>query len=284
MLNYLKDINHMLLKDIKKPTLQKIINDHKDKPATCKQINLTLKQIFENAIDDELINRNPARKLKLPKHEAKKKRALTPFEDILSDETKFNTKERLYIVLLKYCGLRKGEALALTWDDINIKKRTIDINKSLSHASGVAEVKSPKSKSGYRTVPIPKHILKELQNLIDQLPDILFSNEKHTGYITHKGFKTMWASILKKMNAEATKRGYPEIVGLTSHVYRHNYTTLLHAAGVSPKEAQIVLGHANFNVTMDIYTHIDNSSEIVANRLDDFYRDNRALKTQKRTH
>ena len=59
------------------------------------------------------------------------------------------------------------------------------------------------------------------------------------------------------MNRKAVELNYQPIEGLTSHIFRHNFASMLYQIGVSPKEAQYLLGHSSINVTMDIYTHID---------------------------
>ncbi len=66
-------------------------------------------------------------------------------------------------LLLLYCGLRRGELIALTWNDVDLKAKSITINKSVIFVDNQAQVKSPKSSSGVRTIPIPDTILEALK-------------------------------------------------------------------------------------------------------------------------
>lgn len=257
---YCTSINQMEMKDITKSDIQGIINDNIDKPRTCQQIQLTIKQVFEYALDDDLIYKNPVRKLEMPKYTKPEKRALTKHENLLSDVTEFTDQEKAYILLIKWCGLRKEEVLALTRNDFDFEKDTISINKAVTFTPNKPLIKSTKTSSSIRVLPILKVIRAFLEYYIGNLSSQwLFVTQRTGEPITSQSFKRMWESIIKKMKIKARELKFKDCyeLDLTSHTFRHNYASMLYKVGVNPKEAQYLLGHASINMTMDVYTHID---------------------------
>lgn len=256
---YCTSINDIELKDITKSDIQDIINQNITKPRTCQQIRLTIKQIMDCALDDDLIYKNPVRKIELPKYEKPQKRALTTQEDALSDITEFTDREKAYILLIKWNGLRKEEALALTVNDFDFKKNVITINKAVTFVDNEPKVKSTKTSAGNRVLPLLEHVVAFFKYYLSNLSsEWLFTSLSDGKPITEQSFKKMWQSIIRKMNKKGKELKYDvPLTGLTSHIFRHNYASMLYQVGVNPKEAQYLLGHASINVTMDIYTHIN---------------------------
>lgn len=269
--NYTGSIDNKYLKDIQRPHIQQIINKYKDKPRTCQQIKITLNQIFECAIDDSLTIRNPCRKLILPKPTVPNKRALTASEHRLSDISDFNDREMAFIKMIKYCGLRKEEALALTRDSFNFIENTVTVNKALIFINNKPTFKEPKSKAGYRTIPMIKDCAAFMMYYVNSLSsNYLFTNILNGELITEQGFKKMWNSIIGKMKAKAEELKLDETIKLSPHIFRHNYATMLYYSGVTLKEAQYLLGHSSVQITMDIYTHLDHDRLEVTSKLDKF--------------
>lgn len=255
---YCKNIDHIELKNISKSDVQGIINENMDKPRTCQQIRLTIRQVLDYALDEDLIYKNPVHKLEMPKYAKPVKRPLTKEEDFLSDVTDFNDREKAYILLLKWSGLRKEEALALTKNDFNFKSNTISINKAVIFISNTPTIKEVKTEAGKRVLPIIEPTRSFFRYYISNLScDWLFTSVLSGELLTEQSFRCMWKAIISKMNRKAVELNLPPIKGLTSHIFRHNFASMLYQIGVSPKEAQYLLGHSSINVTMDIYTHID---------------------------
>lgn len=99
---------------------------------------------METAIDDGLIYKNVSRGIQLPKASRKEKRALTEEEKKALFKAKLTPKEKAFVYVLYYAGLRRGEALALTRTDINLKSGTIAVNKSLEFVGNSSSARSPK--------------------------------------------------------------------------------------------------------------------------------------------
>ncbi len=104
---------------IKKSDAQRMINDRWEHPRTCQIIRMTLIQILDTAVEDKLVNENVCRKLNMPKNEPAEKRQLTEEEKEAIKKADFTDRERMFVLILFYFGLRRGEALALTRSDID---------------------------------------------------------------------------------------------------------------------------------------------------------------------
>lgn len=117
---------------------------------------MTLKQIFDAAIDNNLTLRNPAAGVKLPVHNAATKRTLTDAETKAISAAELTPIKRLFVDSGRFAGLRRGEILALSRGDIDLKKNVIKVNKTLILKSkGNSVIKySPKTSAGFREVPL----------------------------------------------------------------------------------------------------------------------------------
>jgi len=248
--NYIKlPIGGMRLKDIKTIHLQCIINENQDKAETMKQFRLTVNQVFEQAIMNDMVVKNPAKGIRLPAiQKDTAKRALTEAESEKIRNAQLDTKTKCFVLLLMYTGLRKGEALALTKSDIDRNANTITINKSVIFKVNQSEIKdAPKTAAGNRSIPILSPLRGTLYGYIDTLDtEVLFATPSGTT-LSDTAYRRMWA---KFEEAIGTKE-------ITAHIFRHNFATTLYYAGVDVKTAQAILGHKTIQVTMGIYTHLD---------------------------
>ena len=167
-----------------------------------------------------------------------------------------------------YTGLRRGEALALTWADIDTKKKFVHVNKALSFVGGMPRVKSPKTVSGNRDVlllPDLEKLLKRPESAKDTDP---IFQKKSGGYLPEATFRRRWKRYCKEAGLitdtpikrkDKNGREYTHHIiepTLTPHQLRHGYATILFEAGVDAFTAQRLLGHANVETTLAIYTHL----------------------------
>jgi integrase len=209
---------------------------------TYKNYFLVLNLIFEYAASDGIIDNNPAEYIQLPKGLNRTyRRAPTPEEiEIIKNST--DKTFGLFAYFLLYTGCRRGEALALKYKDIDRKEKIIHITKSIYHEGNTPRVKQPKTDRGKRDIIL-------LDVLAKRLP-----KGKPNDYIFGDGGNPLTAS-----RAEDFWIYYQRETGMdsiTPHIVRHGYATILHEAGIDPKDAQDMLGHANISTTLDIYTHI----------------------------
>ena len=232
------------IKEIEIPNVQNYINKLAKKKYAFKTVKTALNVlslIFDYAIMNKQLSINPCKYIKIPQGLEKKEREMPTEEQIQKVIDGVNCHFGEFAYLLLHTGLRRGEALALHIDDVDFENKVININKSVIFKHNQAEIKSPKTKAGYRQV-----------FLLDCLIPIL---ENKKGYIF--GEK-------KPMSEQALKRAWERYVKesgvtITPHQLRHGYATILYENNISQKTAQKLLGHSNYQTTADIYTHISQS-------------------------
>lgn len=253
-------IGSMEFEKIKKSDLQNIINNTIDRPSTCRHIKLTLEQIFEDARDDGIIDKNPCKNLVIPKIFVPEKRVLTDLEKEVVLKTDFEPMEKMFLYIIYGCGLRKGEALALEVSDF--KNGSVFVNKNIAFDSGKPYLTTPKSISSVRSVPTPSFVTDFLKKY--KSSGKLFSiNNK---YLSDSQYTKMWKSIVKKINQKTTCSS-----DLTAHIFRHNYATMLYYSNISIKKAAKILGHSNVNMIMEVYAHLDEEKENAAKQINDVF-------------
>ena len=196
--------------------------------------------IFTYAVEMGYLSFNPARDLKVPAGLPKEKRTSPSQHDINIVKTSLHIPFGLFAYMALYTGMRRGELLALTWSDIDLKNRIIHINKSLEHIGNSSHLKLPKTETSIGTVPI----LDKLCDVLSPSKGLVFPNSDGE-YLTNSQFQMKW-------------RAYVKATGITStpHQFRHAFATMLFEAGIPPEEAQVLLRHAQLSTTMDIYTDL----------------------------
>lgn len=184
-------------------------------------------------------------------------------------------KYKIYVLfrLLAFSGIRKSEALALTWNDINFDKAQITINKTIILVSKV-KVTTPKTKSSNRTVFIDKKTLSILSEWrLRQKKELL---QKGFNFLSHNQLVfsgrnndyIIPTTISKMMNRVSEGCNLPHI---TVHGLRHTYATLAAQGGMPVKQLQAQLGHSKVEITLDVYTSItDEQRKDTANQYTSF--------------
>jgi len=259
---------------IKPIDLQSMVNDvlADGHIRTAQILVMTLKQVFAQAVDNEIIYADPAAHLKKPTYKAPQKRPLTDAENKAIDKADLSPKERAFVYLGKYAGLRRGEILALSKRDFNLKKGTLDINKAVVFQKNTGVIKPmPKSEAGFRTIEMPDILKTFICDYLVTIDTALFLTE--AGCVcSRQSFRKMWESIIDKLNTAAGSTDkIKAIIGLTPHILRHDYATSLYYAGVDIKKAQYLLGHSDIKMTLEIYTHLDMQSSSAAKKLNKHY-------------
>ena len=178
-----------------------------------------------------------------------------------------------YYMLAVYGGFRRGEMIALTWEDINFDKRTVNINKATTRLrSGEQILKEPKTESGYREIMLPASCfdyLKKWKGEQIQLSYQLGTKwEGYRGPAFDKNFVFIQTDSGKMMNLTTPYTKFKEIIShvknpdgslyfpqITLHELRHSSATLLIANGTDIETVSHRLGHSRASVTLDIYGH-----------------------------
>lgn len=267
-------IGTMPIKDVRTSHLQELLNNYAGgKVGTISKIRIAIKQLFEDAEIEGVIERNPAIRLELPALVELSRRPLTASERSVVYEVAKTHPRGAYVLTMLFCGLRRGECIALTVGDIDLDHRRISVNKSLSLRRNVGEEKSTKSKAGIREVPIPDILLPVLAKQCSGKEEtaILFS-KSDGAYATKQTCTWWWKSFLRQCHIKAGAKVYRNKIltetspfddNITPHYLRHTYATDLYVAGVDEKAQKSFLGHASNDIT-DIYRKMSETAFVRA--------------------
>lgn len=269
-LSFLKSVK---LSDIRNSHFQLAVNKALDKPRICQQIYITFKQILKMAVTDNYIGSGMyemiCSDINLPKYTRKEKRTLTKEEKEAMASAAFTDREKAFLFIIYYCGLRRGEALALSIFDFSFEKDkcTVSITKALIFDGNASEIKPvPKSDNGFRTVPVPESASAFLKEYISKINGTQLFTCRNGSLITHSSYVKMWNSIVKKMNHAAGGTDmFPAVTGLTAHIFRHNYCSNLcyKVPEISIKKIAQLMGDTE-KVVIDVYNHIIDEKEDVS--------------------
>lgn len=245
----LEDLGHKRLAAITAGDLRKYLNKYQNNSEKYIKTNFTLiRDIFRTAQLDDKINKDPSAGLTMPKgKEEVHRRSLTRHETDVFFEALTGSDIEMLCKLMFYCGLRPGEALALTWKDVDLKQNTININKALKKDGTVG---SPKSAAGKRKVPIPQKFASELKK-----PRTAKDNRLVT--LAPRTVNTKWAELRDRMCEIDPALPRDE---LQLYMLRHTYCTNLEKAGVPINIAKVLMGHSSIQMTSRIYTHFDDQT------------------------
>ena len=218
------------------------------------------RMIFDYAVAHEYAKYNPVSSVKLPKGLKQGKRTAPTDEQIQAICKNINKPFGLFSFFLLCTGMRKSEALALTWDDVDFQTREITVCKSLEYISGAKPtIKSPKSEAGNRIVPIIDslypHLCEAKQAATSEyLFPSVSSNRggKGGGIMTLKGYEGQWERYCESAGLLG-EDGKPAI---GAHNIRHGTATLMFELDVDVYTTQRILGHSRVEVTQGIYTEL----------------------------
>lgn len=268
-------LNALKLKDVERIHIETLLANAEDKRRTQQQILLTFSAVLKSAVSDKLLAANVAddilRNTDKIKYKPSEKRPLTPDEKkaVFSATYKYDS-DQAYVYLIYGCGLRREECVALTIFDFNFKKREVSISKAYEYITNTPGVKDPKSANGIRTIPIPSKILPVVQSYVESVKHSgrtqLFVTMRDKKPLTKSAYDKMWKRIVESMQAACKE----DIVGLTGHVFRHNYCSSLcyQIPRVSIKRIAQLLGDTEAMV-MNVYSHILAEREDVEGAVND---------------
>jgi len=235
----------MNIEDITAKDVQAYLNANKEQAGkSLKNYLNLLKQILDSAVEDKIINENPAASSRIfnPSDKKTPRKAL-PIEHLKEIIDAMhgmeNCEEKLLLALFIHTGARRGEVLGLRWEDIDFDRNLIHIRRNNTQITGKgAHIGTTKTENGARDIPFGEHF-KELL-----LPF------RSTGYV-FGGEEPFQSWDYDKLMRRLKKR--VNLHGATAHVLRHTYLTMLAGEGVDLKTLQTIAGHANIQTTMDIY-------------------------------
>ena len=232
-----------------------------------KDIINTANSIFEFAVDNDYLVKNPARNRKVPRNaKQSSRRALTNEEQALIMATP-HTRCKCGSLLMLFCGLRTGEMLALKWSCVDLKRKLIYVNQRVQRTDTNEYTITDGTKNGkHRQVPIPDSLIPFLERERASATSIYLCSKSDGSLHSPSSWKSLWNSYYAALNMTALGNSYskynpngvPVIIDhITPHMLRHTYATLLYKSGVDVLSASEFMGHSNIQITLDIYTHLD---------------------------
>lgn len=239
--------------------------------------------VFKYAETVDEVKKNPIERVIIP----------VAFVDVEEDKKNFYSREELldflaaynemnqpkrytFFLVLAFTGLRKGEALALTWRDIDFKRKTIKINKTLATGkNGARLIQQPKTKASNSIISIDDTVITALKewrihqnsilNRFGHIPSteqLVFSQDEDNSLLYPRTPLT-WLQVFY--------HHHPDIKKITVHGFRHTHASLLFEAGANMKQAQDRLRHSNIKTTMNTYIHVtQEGKDETASLFDDY--------------
>lgn len=258
--NIKKHIGKMLIADVKPMHCQKILNDMEKDYAgsTIYQTLIALYNMFDSAVENAIILKNPVTKsVKLPKPVEKKTKVLTIEEQgKFMEEAEGSSNYPQYFFILQ-TGVRTGEMVGLKWEDIDFEKNIISIRRSMEYrySTGEWRIGPPKTKHGFREIPITKANREMLLKLKKEADAGRYVQDefKEFVFINRKGMPTKNSTYdvhICKLTKKAQSQNF------SMHTLRHTFATRCIEAGMRPKTLQQILGHSSINITMNLYVHV----------------------------
>lgn len=252
-------------KQIQEVTAQEIINHLTAAKAqgysatVVNTIRSLYRMIFDYAVAHDYAQYNPVLSVRLPKGLKRGKRTAPEDNQIRTIFENIDQPFGLFPVFLICTGLRKSEALALTWEDVDFKLKQISVTKSIDYTVGAnPKIKPPKTEAGNRVVPIIDVLLPLLQEAKKSSDSpYLFPAPTSTrggnggGMMTLRGYEGAWNRYCESVGF--WEDGKPTI---TAHNLRHGTATLLFEFGADELTAQRILGHSRIEITREIYTEL----------------------------
>ena len=268
-------LGHIQMVSLTSDQVQMLINDKINQGlgySSIKKIHDLLNPCLKEATARNVIVKNPMLLVKMPKERQIRKENSSDAEKYFRPDERVrlvdvcksvysNGKQRFsygyaYILML-HTGMRPGEMLALSKEDVNLEDNTISINKTVieyevtDEATGEISKRieiqnTPKSDSSNRVISMNSNALDAVNHLLkDNVGDTVLSSKSGT-FVTPANFRKRWISVCKTARVE-----YRSL-----HTLRHTFATSLFYAGADVKTVSALLGHANTKITYDIYIHV----------------------------
>jgi integrase len=256
------ELGRKRLRDITTQHLRQVLTEKLEtlSARTVLSLHNFIKAALQQAVDDDILMRNPAGPIKRPKAAPKKDKYLeTPVVRMLLQEA--NGYQKDLFLLAWTSGLRREEILGLCWSDF--KGGALTVRRSVKKGGILTnDLKTP---SAYRTVPLPPEAIQMLNTRKKMAPKVVSLTTPDLIFPNPNGKPYEPIVITRNFTRLCTRCK----VDATFHSLRHTYATNLAIAGVHPARAQYLLGHSKAQMTLDGYTHLrggdmDGIADIVA--------------------
>ncbi len=246
-------------------------------PRTRRHIHRILRASLARAVELQVLARNPADafKKRLPKVERREMVTHTIDQSSRLLEGIKHTRVYWPVLLATSTGMRRGEALALRWKNVDLEGATLRVMESLEQTKAGLRFKAPKT-DRTRAITLPAFAVDELRRLKrSQAEELLKLGIRQTGDTLICARADGEPHQPRSLTHEFTRlvRRIKDIPRIRFHDLRHSHATQLLVAGVHPKIVQERLGHTTISTTLDLYSHVtDTMQSDAAARLDEAFR------------
>ncbi len=249
-------LGHMKLSALTRNTVQDLVDRlvaEGQSASTVRNAVLPLRAIYRRSISRSEVHLNPTEGLCLPAVRGRRDRVARPSE-ARALIAALSPSDRAVWATALYAGLRRGELGALRWQDVDLERGIICVERSWDQKAGPVE---PKSRSGRRRVPLAAPLGAHLSahRLAKASGDEGLVFGRPSGRALH-------SEALTRRARTAWRRAGLEPIGL--HECRHTYAAFMIAAGVNAKALSTYMGHSSITITLDRYGHLMPGSEAEA--------------------
>lgn len=258
--------------------------------STIKFIHNMIYPALEMAVDDDIIRKNPAKgSISDYGKPAEEKVALTVTqqEKLMSFVQTNNIYNAYYpmLTIMIGTGLRCGELIGLTWEDVDIRAKTVSIDHQLIYKNlgdGCRfHISTPKTESGIRTIPMTQEVRKafeeqrKLNFMLGKSKDVEIDGYKGFVFMAKSGRPLMPSAVNNVLYNMVDAFNKEEVIiakkehrkaellpKISAHIMRHTACTRMAECRMDIKVLQYIMGHAHFDVTMEVYNHLGDMSRI----------------------
>lgn len=211
-------------------------------PSRVRSIRATFNTIFDDAIRDEIIDKNPISKVKVPKLQKVEVKSFS-LDEVKKIISTAKNDMKAFTALGFFSGMRSGELIGLMWSDVDFEKREIHIQRAIR----MGTISTPKTKNSIRTIDILDNLLlylKEQYALTGIKNSYVFLNDKDEHYYDIKRIRnTKWKNLLKEC----------DIPFRTIYQMRHTFATIMIENNEDILWVSNMLGHTDSSMTLQMY-------------------------------
>lgn len=251
----------MKLSQVTAPKVQAILDDwllNLSRPMAVRLLR-SLKAILTQAQVRGFVAHNAALAVKVRKVAREATKAAPPskadLRAILTAAEKADAKARALIELAVFSGLRASELRGLSWPSFDLKAGTVTVSQ---RADAKGTIGPPKSKAGFRTIPLPPRAVTALKAWKLACPahplDLAFPSAKGKPLSHHILLKDLVGPV--QVTAKVTNPADKTAPRYAMHAFRHAAASLWIDQGLNPKRVQYLMGHNSIQVTFDTYGHL----------------------------
>lgn len=265
--NHIKPvIGHLFVDRITPQLIQRVLDGIGLSGSTKAECLTIMRGVFTLGVEWNHATTNPAKSVRRPRVETQEPKPLTVKQCKAFLEAAEDDRLYAYFVLAISTGLRESEMFGLQWSDIDLKAKTLRVNRRLLEVDGEFDVDIPKTATGRRMVNLPKVATKALSEHKARMKKAGTLDSPWVFHDTRGGPLRRQNVMRRHFRKILENAGLPRV---RIHDLRHTAATLLLAAGEHPKVVQERLGHSRISTTLEIYSHVlPGMQEKAASRID----------------